>query len=142
MGKNLFLGVVLGFVSFAGTFSANAAPLSSEDVQSVSKAHFPEISSCYHKYALDQNTAEGTVDVKAVVLRDGSLEEVQIIAPGVKGKKFSRCVRKSVVGWDLPRIDYATDVHVPFFFLHTKADDSSRRRARRGSSKKRKRQDS
>lgn len=117
-----FLSAAALVTGLAGVASAGSE-LTADDIRQVVRAHSHEIGACYKQHAMNQDGATGEVTLSMVVtssglVADGSLE---IDAPGVTGKKFPRCVEKSVSEWKFPTSDGETELELPFLFQHTRA---------------------
>jgi hypothetical protein len=112
---------------------ALAGQLSETDAKKVLSEHGDEVRSCYMKHGFAQRGATGKVTVVMVVEKTGDTRDVQVDAPGVKGKQLTRCVAAAVSTWSFPAIDSATEVEFPFLFQHTsraKPARSTRRASR------------
>jgi hypothetical protein len=99
--------------------------LTPKAIKKVMKKRSKEVARCYKRFALRQRRATGRVKLELIVERDGSVrvpkkKGIKIKAPGVRGKRFYKCVTKRVRRWQFPEIDFPTDVVLPFYFQHTR----------------------
>jgi hypothetical protein len=117
-----FLSAAALVAGLAGIASAGSE-LSPDDIRTVVRAHSHEIGACYKKHAMNQDDATGEVTLSMVVTSAGLVnpDSLEIEAPGVTGKKFPRCVEKSVSEWKFPTSDGETELQLPFLFQHTRA---------------------
>ena len=112
---------IAGAVILFSTSSASAgSQLSAVEAKRVANQHYEKIRACYKRHAMKQRSATGKVALDVVVARSGSVKDVDVIARGVRGKAFTRCVSKNVLSWKFPSSKSATEVRFPYFFQHTK----------------------
>ncbi len=108
----------------ASKTKADAKPpkhLSRVDIEEAIAHDVDAIAQCYKRYAVKQNKASGDLRIELVIHRRGYVKFVEVVAPGVRGKKLDRCVRKFAEGWSFPERRYFTTTAIPFFFLKTEA---------------------
>jgi hypothetical protein len=130
------LGTLALTLALAGVATPAAADeLTARDVRKVMDRHAGEVKACYLRHGITQKSSTGQVTVGVVVDRSGDPRDVSVDAPGVKGKRLTRCIATAVGGWTFPSIDSATEVQLPFLFHHARAGTAgprpSARRAHR-----------
>jgi outer membrane biosynthesis protein TonB len=120
--------VAAALLAMPATSSANL--LSESDIKRVVDQNGQEIRRCYERHAQRQRSATGRVDLSFVVERDGDVraDSIEVEAPGVRGRAFSRCVERSVSDWKFPSARHPTGVEYPFHFHHTQARGAGPRR--------------
>ena len=116
--------------SHAGSYTT----LTADDVKEVIGAQTAKVRRCYQRYAKRQRQADGTLHVHLQVQPSGKVAKVDVDAPSVRGKRFSRCVSRIAKRWQFPRASGGTDVSYPFLFVHghtRHARNTSRKHRRR-----------
>lgn len=123
----------------AGDSEARAkVGLTADDVKEVIGAQKDKVRRCYDRYAKRQRRANGKLHVFLAVNANGKVSKVEVDAPTVRGKKFSRCVTKVAKRWQFPKANGGTDISYPFRFLHGyKRQARSQRYKKRNRAKKR-----
>lgn len=117
------LATIVPLLWIASPSQSHAEPLTPKAIKKVMKRHSGDVQRCYKRYALKQRRAKGKVTLQLIVERSGEIRKkkgLKIKAPGVRGKRFYKCVTKKVRNWQFPIIDHPTDVHLPFYFQHTR----------------------
>ena len=101
---------------------AERAVLSEEEIKRVVAEHADDVKSCYAKHAVKQKRATGRVKLGLVVDADGTVRRpsIEVEAPGVRGKRFERCVEAKVADWRFPEAKGPTEILYPFYFQHTR----------------------
>jgi hypothetical protein len=102
---------------------AEAKDLTEKDVKAVLSRHYPEVKNCYLQHAEKQQSAQGNVVVQVVVGKNGQVTDgsATVEAPGVTGKQFANCVKRSTAAWRFPTISNPTEVRYPLLFIKTRA---------------------
>lgn len=114
--------------------------LTADDVKEVIGAQKDKVRRCYDRYAKRQRRANGKLHVYLAVNPNGKVADVEVDAPSVRGKKFSRCVTKVAKRWRFPKASGGTDISYPFRFLHGyKRQARSQRYKKRNRAKKHRR---
>ena len=98
---------------------ADARTLSAAELAHYFEPYEAQVKECYRKYALNQKTATGDVRLEMIIHRDGHLFFFDVVAPGVRGKKLSRCIKKRSRAWRFPRRRGFTTATIPFRFVKT-----------------------
>jgi hypothetical protein len=114
--KALPLSIALATLLIAPTAMAD---ITAKDVKKVMNEHRGEVLGCYTKHAQKQKSAKGKVTLDISLKTSGEVSKVSIAAPGVKGKKFFRCVVNKVNQWQFPENSGVT-ITVPYHFQHTR----------------------
>lgn len=98
--------------------------LTREQVEHYTGAHQPEIRACYEEQSRGIAAATGKLVLRATVLRNGSITELAVEAPGITGIRYQRlvqCIRDDVETWQLPVRRDDTQIVVPFLFQRVNA---------------------
>lgn len=104
--------------------------LTAPQIQKVVRKGKSGVSRCYSLHAMKQKKADGRVTLHLGIRSSGKVDKIDIEAPTVHGKKFSRCVTRTVRKWRFPRAVTGTDVSYPFRFVHTHARGAGPKRHR------------
>ena len=140
--KTLLLGTIVVVFATASTAEArnvatDKAParaeetsrtLTAKEIQRTVMPTLPGLRTCYKKHALRYKKATGDVKFQLLITKAGKVREHKTIAPGVRGKKFTKCVDAVVASWDFPAKKGFTRAAVPFKFLKTHAKGAGPRR--------------
>ena len=94
--------------------------LTVKEIQKTVAPYLTDISTCYKRYGTNQKHATGELRVEMVVEPLGIVRRHTVIAPGVRGKRLDRCIKKVVDKLIFPQAKRFTTAVIPFFFLHTK----------------------
>lgn len=118
----MFVAALLVLSVGPGSAAAEQNLLSEADIKQVVSRHAHEIKRCYKRHAIKQRSARGKVTLGMIVSRKGKVRRrsVSVAAPGVRGRKFKRCVVRKVKAWEFPASRSATEVQYPFFFQHAR----------------------
>lgn len=81
----------------------------------------PKINACYKKYGIVQKKASGGLRLELLIDKRGTVRRLDILAPGVKGKKLEACIKKFGYKLEFARKPGFTRAVIPFYFLKTKA---------------------
>lgn len=109
--RSLFLGLATLLV--AGLAYAD---ITASDVKRVMAEHNGEVRQCYDKHAKDQPDATGEVQMDVGVTPAGTVDSVEVEAPGVSGERFPACVDAKVKKWKFPESEDGTVVTIPYKF--------------------------
>lgn len=96
--------------------------LTAADVTRVASAWVDSIGACYKKHGLRHKKATGALRIELVVHHMGFVKRVDVVAPGVKGKRLrrlERCIAAFVRGWKFPRRRFYTAASLPFYYQRT-----------------------
>jgi len=92
------------------------ALLSNTQANQVAATYAGEVQRCYFRHALVESAASGRVRVDLDVKRDGKVERVRVVAPGISRLHFERCVVARALTWRFPASSASTEVRMPFWF--------------------------
>lgn len=95
--------------------------LNADQIERYARVYYPGIRACYFEFGRAARAATGELAITLVIHRAGHVQDVSLVAPGVRGvhlRKLEGCVRLQVVGWHFPvRRDFTTAV-LPYYFMY------------------------
>ena len=130
------LAAVLGLLLAAAAAAAGELPrrtqppsmdplektLSAADVMRTFDADYlPEVRHCYLQHAARQRGATGRLTLELVIRPAGTVLQLVLTAPGVKGTRLAECVRQASEEWTFPDRSGFTAVQIPITLVKTRA---------------------
>lgn len=95
--------------------------LPARTIAKVTDAYLPQLRACWEKHASMHKRATGYFQIELIIHPTGMVWRKKVVADGVKGVAFERCVASVVDQWSFPyRSGFSTAV-VPILFLNTRA---------------------
>ena len=132
----LIVPLCLG-LSIGDSTARSYVGLTADDVREVIGPQSRKVRRCYKRYAKKQRGVDGKVFVHLAVNPNGKVADVDVDAPTIRGKRFSRCVTKVAKRWRFPKASGGTDVTYPFRFLATPTRRARHSRHKRNRSRRR-----
>lgn len=97
----------------------NERILTREEIEAAMAPHVPAISACYKQHTANQKQVNGRLSLEMLIRPEGTLQQLWVHAPTVKGDEVSNCITALSEHWRFPKKAGFTNAVVPFYFQKT-----------------------